>query len=312
MISREFQELLERGAEIDKYIPDFMQNLNQYVVTCEALNVGIGYLIESVRRLIDNLSVDTMDKVFVEMYEDMYKIVSTNGADLTLQERREIIKNRQATKPPFTENFLRRRLDEIVGKGNYDLEINKKDYTIVLRSAMENQKWHGEVVATIYSIKPATFIFRNVPQTFSYTKVGEKIYNATRRWNYRLDGTWRLGEKPFISMGDYILRKDSEVKSLTDEYLIAIAEASANLAGKVVVNDKVEITEIKTDTYKGSDGLIYSSIEYTVAPEMVSTIKNIKIMSKQGALLSEYNLPIDVVEGVDLRHIINISDISGR
>lgn len=112
-------------------------------------------------------------------------------------------------KPPFTLGFLYQKLDEIIGKGLWSVTVDYPNYTLYIESSSESQQYFTEVLYTINKIKPAHIVFINKPLTITELTVDETVELTDLQWNYIL-GSWKLGEKPFITrnMLEVLVRQD--------------------------------------------------------------------------------------------------------
>lgn len=84
----------------------------------------------NMNQLLDNLFVQTCDAATIALYEQLFGIVPQPGD--TLEARRNRIMNRLSMVVPFTERYLRARLDEMYGAGNYTLTIDPTTSTATM------------------------------------------------------------------------------------------------------------------------------------------------------------------------------------
>lgn len=73
-------------------------------------------------QIFANLFVQTCDAATIALYEQLFGITPQPGD--TLEARRNRILNRLSMVVPFTERYLRARLDEMYGAGNYMLTVD--------------------------------------------------------------------------------------------------------------------------------------------------------------------------------------------
>ena len=121
-----------------------------------------------------NTFVLTADESGVIMFERMLNIIA-NPQTEDLEFRRQRLINRLSMSPPFTFRFLKQKLDEIIGAGNWKAYIDHDNYTLYVESSATNQSWYSEMEFTISRLKPCNMVFRNVPCTAMGSKIGEEI-----------------------------------------------------------------------------------------------------------------------------------------
>lgn len=111
-------------------LPEFFKRLKEYPeimrAYAEALNEAEG----NIYQVLNNMFVQTCDAETIAMYEELFNITPQPGD--TLEARRNRVLNRLSMVVPFTERFLRSRLDEMYGAGNYTLTIDSQTLTATM------------------------------------------------------------------------------------------------------------------------------------------------------------------------------------
>ena len=236
-------------------------------------------------------------------YESIFHIVG-NPATETLEFRRERILSRmKSLRPPYTYWYLRQMLDRFFGVGKYNLEITPNEYLIKLESSAENSQWYHEIQVSMTLIKPCNMIFQNVPRISNTLLTNETITSKASVRNYRLDGTWLLGLRPFVSIGDEETRKMSNVKSVRQYFIDTNLEYWKSLFTKSVINNQITVTNLNISI---SDSQLI--IQYGINRETVNTITNIKLVNGEDNILFESNVFIPIDEYAIIKHIIKLEE----
>lgn len=332
----DLQEILELEIKVEEYLPKGLQEFAQYKTISNALNHTLKRLSRNLQTISKNQDFKTMDITMIEMYEYIFGI-TPNPSIEDLDFRRSRLINRNSMKPPFTESFLRKKLDEIIGGGRYLLTVNGGDnprnelvwnyklgttfklgmspfgsnyddnYTIVLESGVENQNVYAEVSAMINLIKPANMVFINKPLITDIIEFGEEVFISDNQWNYKLGTSFVLGAKPFKSSYNDRLLKRKEVESMTEQMLIDDAWSRVGNIKSVRINNSLIIpTGDITRSVEGTTG----KISYSVSVSDVALINKIELFNGSNALLSTINLPIPVVDSINLVHRFVSKDIA--
>ena len=293
--------MAKRALEINlhKYKPYYLQDILEYEEIINAENQVFLELLPHFNQASKNNNILQLDESGVKVWEDMLGIrVDILTEDL--QFRRERILNRLLTQPPYTERFLRARLDEILGKGRYELSVNNNDFTITLDSSVESQMWVEELHATIHSIKPVNMVYINRPNVFTGVKINEELSYSQSTYNYRL-GIWRLDDvTPFRSERDMGVLVMATTPSVTAEGLKVFPVCLANAMSKMRING----THLVDITVKDAiDNKLY--VEAVILDTVTSMINKVEILSEDGEVLVETpSIVLPVVDRVTLKSTI--------
>ena len=95
-----------------KEYPEIMQ---AYTAALDDMEINIG-------QIRDNMFIQTCDASTIALYEQLFGITPQPGD--TLEARRNRVLNRLSMVVPFTERYLRARLDEMYGAGTYTLTVD--------------------------------------------------------------------------------------------------------------------------------------------------------------------------------------------
>lgn len=249
-----------------------------------------------------NTFVLTADESGIIMFESMLSIIANPSIE-DLEFRRQRIINRLSMSPPFTFRFLKQKLDEIIGVGNWTAYIDFNEYTLYVESSATNQNWYHEIELTISRIKPCNMVFINVPFTSRNILLSEEISYSTRTWMYRL-GSWKLGRDPFAILSGGGIVKMSNVKSIQQALLNDTANFVSEDIASVLINDEVVITEFRLKQV--SNNIV--SIEYDVTPDMATLITDIKLRKADDAVLTQSSVYIPVTQRIINKHIITVKE----
>ena len=116
--------------DLIELLPEFFVKIKEYPEIMKAWTAALDDAEGNMNQLLDNLFVQTCDAATIALYEQLFGIVSQPGD--TLEARRNRIMNRLSMVVPFTERYLRARLDEMYGAGNYTLTIDPTTSTATM------------------------------------------------------------------------------------------------------------------------------------------------------------------------------------
>ena len=169
----------------------------------------------------DNQFVLTANSKGLTIYERMLNIIANPLTD-TIQFRRERIINRLSTSPPYTLKHLRNVLDQLLGVGNYEIDLVYNDYQFNITTYIGVYGKLDEMLRTLFAILPV-----NLDKTILnilLEEVESKLYVAQAmdlsivytlssdlRDNYNLDSELIMGQGVDVAK-EYSLSSDIDAK----------------------------------------------------------------------------------------------------
>lgn len=279
----------EVNTNIIDYLPYWFRDILEYQKICETESEQLAAVADEMHAVADNFFFQTMDESAVNMWEQVLGIVP-NPQTEDLDFRRFRVLNRLTTKPPFTLGFLYQKLDELIGPGLWSVTVDYPNYTLYIESSSKNQNYFTEVAYTINKIKPAHIVFVNKPLTITGITVDESVELTDLQWNYILDGTWLLGEKPFVTRNVLEVITTPAQDTVQTALLNATAESVINTVASARVNGTVAISTLTKET----DGNT-AVIQYTVTEAQAATVTQLELLDSSGNVLttSTVYVPID-------------------
>lgn len=289
--------------DIKPYFPSLYNNILEIDNLVKVENDLFENLNSEFDKAIRNEYVVTADKETIKRYETLLRI--TDGDDKELSFRRQRILNRLAMNMPFTIKALKQKLDELIGKGNYNVFVDPDRFTLYVESKILDQVWFNETYITIHKMKPANIIFVNKPFIDEKILANEEVTLAQREYNYRLGSTWRLGTLPFKSLHQKGAIKLKENNSIQDYFINELKNFALNKIGYVKLNNTKVINEFITKNIV--DGKL--TLEYAVLKSFgLTEITKVDVYTPDNNLLTSINLYVPIIEDLELKHVINIEE----
>ena len=238
--------------------------------------------------------VVTADEKGVEQYEKILGIMPTATDSLEFRKRRVI--TRLSTTPPYTLNYLKQQLTTIFGAGNFNAWVDYGKRELYVDSFINNISLFFELETFIAKVKPANMIY--IYRSLVLPKVGvssrylagwgkwnyrldgtwnlgaKPFYSddTTEEWNYRLDGTWNLGAKPFATyyLGEIKMNNQSSITPFTLNYS---ASKLKEIITKVVINNTITVNSSDFLTFNVSGGRITFDVLVETANILIESVK---------------------------------------
>lgn len=256
-------------------------------------------LTAAINAVADNFFFQTMDEGAVSTWEKIFGIVP-NPQTETLDFRRERVLNRVSMQPPFTLGFLYQKLDQIIGKGKYEIHVDYPNYTLYILSSAENQSYATEVSYTVGRIKPAHIVFINQPFVTNKLTLGETVALSALVWQYRL-GSWGLGLTPFV------LTEDKEVVVVPSNYSVQqeLLEDTAKAIPPNVTSARINGSIVISSLDRTTVGNV-AQVQYTVTAEQTSLVTQIELLDSDGNVLTTSPVYVPVTEPAIFTHKIQV------
>lgn len=182
------------------HLPEFYGDIEDFVELDNTETIELNLLQGAVNQLFDDQFVETSGLQAIKRREQML-VIQADPTTETLDFRRRRILNRYQTKPPFTIRYLQRQLDMLVGEGMTIVSVDYANRVLTVAANIDNASVFKEVLRTIETIKPANLVYQQNTALEGEIELEEHISMQMMIWNYKLDGTWKLGEKSFVSYG---------------------------------------------------------------------------------------------------------------
>lgn len=284
-------------------LPPWYREILDYQEMCKTEQAQFDLLSQEINAVADNFFIQTMDLDAVSMWEAVLRITP----DLTTENlafRRSRILLRLSTRPPFTMEFLRRKLDEIIGPGNWTAYVDYPNYTLYIETEGTERSYQVELSTTIGRIKPAHIAYIYTP---IYRDIGlvlsETVERADVRWHYIL-GSWAIGKYPFCTITNREVVKMPGTASIQPLLLSDTASFIASDIAAVRLNSTVTINTLN----KSVEGNTLT-LTYPVQQSQATTITSVDLLDKGGNVLTSSTVYVLIgTDGVQMKHTIPVKE----
>lgn len=286
-------------TDLLRYLPPWFRRILDFQEICKTESAQMEALAAAINAVADNFFFQTMDEGAVSTWEKIFGIVP-NPQTETLDFRRQRVLNRVSMQPPFTLGFLYQKLDQIIGKGKYEIHVDYPNYTLYILSSAENQSYATEVSYTVGRIKPAHIVFINQPFVANKLTLGETVALSALVWQYRL-GSWGLGLTPFV------LTEDKEVVVVPSNYSVQqeLLEDTAKAIPPNVTSARINGSIVISSLDRTTVGNV-AQVQYTVTAEQTSLVTQIELLDSDGNVLTTSPVYVPVTEPAIFTHKIQV------
>lgn len=182
------------------YLPDYYGEVLDFIQLARTEDLELDQLEGAVEQLFADQFVETAGLQAIKRRERMLGIQADPAVE-TLEFRKQRILNRYRTKPPFTVRWLQEQLDRLVGPGMTIVSVDPDRFMLYVTTSIENANVFKEVQYTLQTVKPANMVYQQNTALHDQIGLEEQVASRSVTWNYKLDGSWQLGEKPFATLG---------------------------------------------------------------------------------------------------------------
>ena len=288
-------------TDLMAYLPDWYKEIEEYQQIIAAEKAQAVTLLSNMTAVKGNFFFATMNEGAVAEWERVLGIIP-NPATETLEFRRMRLINRLSTKPPFSIRFLRQKLDELIGAGNYVLTVDGSAYTIYIEASASNQGYAIEVARTINAIKPAHIVYVLTPFLQDSILMNEAVYGSAVIYNYRL-GSWGLGLSPFTSQGEEREYKMAATPSVQEDLLNETAEGIIANIAKARING----SSVISDLTKSRSGSVVT-VSYPVTTAVTSLVTKIEFLDADDNVLTLSNVYVPIAQTTTMKHLISVQE----
>ena len=168
---------IQPNTNLLDYLPDWYKPVLDYQEILNAEIPSYQSAASYLAQIHENMSLDEMGTSGCEEWEKIFQIpvLPTD----TLQDRRDRIKNRLWLHPPFSERYIRQRLDQLIGENLYTLTVENNNYRIVLSAVNVAQTFDSETIRFLNTVKPAHIILDIIYLFNKWGYIGGAVINAS-------------------------------------------------------------------------------------------------------------------------------------
>lgn len=286
-------------SNIKQYLPSYYDNIKDFETLMEVEDSQLDTAYQVFDKLYKNQFVETCDEEGILKFEKLLNIIA-NPTTESLQFRIDRVLKRLNQNPPFTLNFLKLFLDDILGKNKYNIFV--ENMTLYLESSTTDQQWFEEIRITINGIKPCNIKFVNNPILKAIINVNEKVLKSAT--GYAQLGTFKLGTVPFIYKEEAQMVKPYEVRSVEQSLTNYLGTQTKDKIAYAMINDSLKITEFLAKNVQ--ENIV--TVEYNISSESVQQINNIKLYDSENNLLTNTSVYVPVSEDTIISHEIKIEE----
>lgn len=292
-------------SNVREYIPDIYKNVDEFNEILDIQEKLKLLFLKNCNEVEDNQFIATLTLEGVIRYEKLLNIIP-NPESESLEFRRNRVKNRLTTMPPFTKNFLYDKLNNIIGKDKFNMYIDYDNYTLYIESSADNQNWFIETQITVNSTKPANIVFINKPLISDFILSSEKIDLAGIIYNYKLGTTWILGKNPFSSRENKGVIKMANISSIQTAFLSDVTTSAKDIINSVRINGTKVITgNAITKTVTGNSLVV----EYSVSTsDNIAEVTLLEFLDSSSNVLTSASVYVPIVSDSVFKHTINFKE----
>lgn len=293
--------MLKDEASLCQYLPEWFREIGEFQQLCQAGTNLAETLLDDVQAVRADFFFLTMDAGTVAAWEHDLRIVANPSAE-SLDFRRRRLLNRVSLRPPYTLGLLYQKLDEIIGPGQWEVNLDYGNYTIYIKSSAVNQEYATELEHTINQLKGAHIVYINQPYLVEGIALDEQVSAANRTYYYKL-GLWALGTDPFASDGEEEVILDMAVRTIAAPMLEDVATYISGIVASARVNGQTVITELT----KSVDGSTLS-VSYSYTPAEPGTVTLLELLDSSGTALTSAQVYVPVTSTTLFHHSIPVQE----
>ena len=147
------------------YLPNFLQEIKEYKEITDVEEQELEGIKEINNSLPSEISIETATEVGLERYEKILGL--KKNTNLSLEDRRFLVKNKFLNRAPFTVNWLSNKLKTLCGKDNYSINVDYEVLSLEVQIGYMFEEATEELRKDLKNIIPANL---NLQVNFWYVE----------------------------------------------------------------------------------------------------------------------------------------------
>ena len=182
--------------KVSDYVPKlYKNNLEMYnIINVEEIELESNLKPNIENRFKDSFATKATE-AGISKFEAIFDI-KYNPATEDLKFRRDRIMNRLISSIPYSERFLVNRLNELLGQGNWDYEIDYNNYTLTINSLIPGKNWYLEIIDFLNGIMPCNIDWKINIYSASWDAVRDTFATwqsvSEMTWEELMSGEWQM------------------------------------------------------------------------------------------------------------------------
>ena len=163
-------------------LPDWFLEIGDFRALMDTEEIELAQFALFTKLVKDNFFVQTCDLQTLEAYEDLLAIPS--DPDKPIAVRRWLVLLSLRRRPPFSLGYFKYMLNEIIGAGNYDLNIDYANYALTLAYTGNDLIVHEGIEMLFIEMLPAHIthtLIENIPAAVDHLYTGMAALNISTR-----------------------------------------------------------------------------------------------------------------------------------
>lgn len=147
---------MERIIDLKNYLPNYLKEYEELSKIMEVENPEFNLLIIEAENILNNLFISSCNEKGISKFENLMNIIPLKND--RLQSRISRVMSRWCEELPYSYNFLIRKLNNLCGINNY--EINMNDYILNITTHFEYPNQIEEIIYFLEKILPANIKYK--------------------------------------------------------------------------------------------------------------------------------------------------------
>lgn len=168
------------------YLPSVLKELEEFKQIMTAEQKQVDELWNFIHAILNEAFVDTAEDIGLKRWESILNITPLDTD--TAEVRRMRIHARMLEDVPYTWNSFKQMLGGLCGEDGYTLELNSKEYTLVIKVALTSKKVKDEVAKMADRVVPANLILDidlmyntyEMLENYTYEELETRTYGQIR------------------------------------------------------------------------------------------------------------------------------------
>lgn len=212
-------------------------------------------------------------------------LTGTTLAENTLQIHKEQLLQLNGFNVNYTWPWLQKKIDDYVGDGNYTLDLDIQNFTLIVETPDASSTWANQVTWLIDKTLPS-----NIAYYFTIRSANDYLTTLVAKYSqtyyqYYLN-YWCLGQNPFVKAQNWLTITDN--LNISDEGWEEIANSFGQIISYAKWNNQYNADVISTSFNIAARSIeVITEMDFTVGK---TSVENVKLYDASNNVLAEANV----------------------
>lgn len=182
--------------QISDYMPNlYKNNIDMTNIIYSEQEELENHLKADIENSFHNTFIKLANEKGIKQYEDIFGIKADPLTE-SLEFRRQRVLTRLISNIPFTETYMINSINEILGVGSWEYELDYNNYNLTIQSTIPGRGWLNELYEFLKRTIPCNIIYEVIIYAATWQLISDNfqtwqdIYDTNMTWEEVMNAEW--------------------------------------------------------------------------------------------------------------------------